>query len=84
MWSKQLINKIGEFESMNTYQQIIRKYQIIKPSFREGIARVLDFGGKLSTQRVITSNPQRHDFEVIKFDWEKIGFNFPLKNHYQK
>ena len=56
-----------------SFQKIFHKYSIIPPSFREGIARVLDIGGTLTPKVVIKKNYRKDDVEAIRSDWQNVG-----------
>jgi len=47
-------------------------YFFIKPSFLEGMARVLDLGGTSQIELLITS-PMQTDIEAIGHDWKTVG-----------
>ncbi len=48
-----------------------------KPSFFEGISRLIDFGGLLNTYNK-SSSPEEADFRAILSDWEAVGFDVIL------
>lgn len=43
-----------------------------RPSFLEGVARIFDFGGALSTYN-ISRSPSEADAHAIQADWEAVG-----------
>lgn len=43
-----------------------------KPSFVEGVGRILDFGGSMSQYNSSTSG-QEADFRALSSDWRAIG-----------
>lgn len=43
-----------------------------RPTFWEGIARILDFGDTL-TEYNISSTPEEADLEALRSDWYAIG-----------
>jgi len=42
-----------------------------RPSFFEGVARILDFGNTL--QEYNTSTPEMADYHALKADWQAVG-----------
>ena len=47
-------------------------YLVARPSFLEGIARIMDFGGTLN-QYNISPTPAEADCTAIRADWEAVG-----------
>jgi len=45
-----------------------------KPSFFEGMSRLIDFSGALNTYN-ISRTPEEADFKAILSDWEAVGFD---------
>lgn len=56
-----------------TYKSIIYKYSLVRPSFIEGMARVLDIGGTLNPRIIDKNNDRKADYEAIYSDWENVG-----------
>ena len=44
-----------------------------RPSFLEGISRLIDFTGSLNTYNS-SRTPEEADFRAILSDWEAVGF----------
>ena len=59
-------------ETMNYLKRFSSFYFFTKPSFTEGMARVLDIGGTLQAELLITS-PMQTDIEAISHDWKTVG-----------
>jgi hypothetical protein len=55
-----------DFEKPNTF------YLFAKPSFIEGIARLLDFGGTLNIYNESGTGAEA-DVKALKNDWEAVG-----------
>ena len=66
-----------------------------KPSFLEGVSRLVDFGGVLNRYNLSTT-PEEADFRALLSDWEAVGMdvllaeqkfkteNLPVNNHVQE
>ncbi len=61
-----VVISIGQGESMNT------DFLYARPSFLEGIARLVDFGGTLNEYNQFPT-PQEADAAAIRSDWAMIG-----------
>jgi hypothetical protein len=48
-----------------------------RPSFLEGMARLIDFSGVLNTYNV-SLTPEEADFRAILSDWEAVGLELLL------
>jgi hypothetical protein len=46
-----------------------------RPSFWEGMARIVDFGGVLNEYNY-SDDPKEADFRAMQSDWEEIGTDF--------
>lgn len=47
-------------------------YLFARPSFAEGMARVLDLSGVLQDYNT-SETPEKADFEALKKDWSAVG-----------
>lgn len=58
-----------------SYCPIIEKYNIARPSFSEGMGRILDIGGtmtpRITVKRVKRIN--RNNYKAIRSYWESVG-----------
>ena len=53
------------------YKKIYRLYN--RPSFWEGVARLFDFGGRLTHQYHYSSSNEEADSRAIESDWQFVG-----------
>ena len=55
-------------------QKTLKMYHFRRPSFFEGMARVLDLGNSIHLYSHYTDG-QKEDYEAIKSDWAIIGMD---------
>lgn len=59
-------------KTINYLERSSSYYFFAKPSFLEGMIRVLDIGGTFQAELLITS-PIQADIEAISHDWKTVG-----------
>lgn len=59
-------------ETTNYLKRSSSFYSFTKPSFIEGVARVLDLGGTLQA-KISISSPMQADIEAVSHDWRMVG-----------
>lgn len=67
-----------------TYKSILSKYSLVRPSFREGVARVFDIHGNLHHHRIYKKNSRKSDYEALRSDWENVGHSLYTSIHKYK
>ncbi len=50
----------------------LSEFLFARPSFLEGIARIVDFGGFLNEYNT-SETPQEADFRALAADWQVVG-----------
>ena len=65
-------------EKINYLKRSSIFYSFTKPSFMEGLARVLDLGGTLQSE-ISISSPIQADMEAIGHNWKIVGEDFRIK-----
>ncbi len=58
-----------------SYYPIIDKYDITRPSFTEGMARILDIGGTMAPRIKVKQSRKirRNSYEAISSYWQIVG-----------
>lgn len=61
---------------LKTYKSILSKYSLVRPSFREGVLKILDIYGNCSNYKITRKDSIKSDYETLHSDWKNVGSYF--------